>query len=146
MEAVGGLHQVADLARALGKSSLFEFRNCPAPYDPAQLAAVGGTARILRVFLGQFGKVSPGFDLLEDVGGLGPRLIHRLLVYLPIRSGLRSRNEDVAYLYPLGHAIVILMRSIVSLQVAAIHGNFALYFLVAEHKVAELALFRNRVH
>ena len=84
VEAEAGLHEVAGAAFGQRKRSLLEFRDSHAFAGPSQRATELGAAGVVRILLGQVGKVAAGLHLLEHVFSLGAGCIHGLLINLAV--------------------------------------------------------------
>ena len=92
--AVGGFHQVAELADRGCERSLLKLGNHLPFRDPAQFAALRAGAGVLRIGFGQSREIAAGFELFQK------RLSFRL--HLGVRVGAIHFEQNVPGLHALG--------------------------------------------
>ena len=136
-----GLDHIGDLARLQREGCCFKRRHGDPALNHAQLAARILAARVIGVGLGQSGKICAAFDLLQQVFGL---LLGRR-VGLGVRVG-RHLDQDVPYLYFLGHLKILLMCLVVLLHLLVGHRRRATRHVgLVQGDVGQLARLGNRV-
>ncbi len=133
-----GLDQLADRARRQGEGGVVERADHLPLLEEAEVAAIGGAARILGVFLGEGCEVLARLDVLQHLFGLRARL--RLGGGVGV---LREGNQDVA-----GADALRLLELIGILRVEVVHlrrgdgdlgGHFILNHLRDGHVLAGVA-------